>query len=87
MIPDTPAAARADPPRGLIQVEEGVATKGPGPSQGPPCPPVGYQPGEREGEGVMKGQDTIRKVNRSNSIASGKFRQPPGSMLSSGLGR
>ena len=79
-IPDTQAAARAGPPGGLTQVEGvGVATTiGQGPPQGPPCPPVDHRPG---GEGVMKGEvDTVRKASRSSNIASGKFRQPPGSM-------
>ena len=77
-IPDTQAAAKVGPPGGLTQVEGvGVATTiGQGPPQGPPCPPVDHRPG---GEGVMK-VDTIRKASRSSNIASGKFRQPPGSM-------
>ena len=76
-IPDTQAAARAGPPGGLTQVEGVGVAIGQGPPQGPPCPPVvDHRPG---GEGVMK-VDTIRKASRSSNIASGKFRQPPGSM-------
>ena len=77
-IPDTQAAAKVGPPEGLTQVEgvEVATTIGQGPPQGPPCPPADHRPG---GEGVMK-VDTIRKASRSSNIASGKFRQPPGSM-------
>ena len=78
-IPDTQAAARVGPPGGLTQGEGGggATTTGQGPPRGPPYPPVvDHRPG---GEGVMK-VDTIRKASRSSNIASGKSRQPPGSM-------